>query len=88
MYWRKEIFKNIVQYDAVHNICQRLEHSYQPDGLKIKVHLGPGESVVIALSKEENMLCVENIQKCKHWKSLDMKWRAEYKRQENTIGCS
>ena len=32
----KEIFKNIVQYDAVHNICQRLEHSYQPDGLKIK----------------------------------------------------
>ena len=76
----KEIFKNIVQYDAVHNICQRLEHSYQPDGLKIKVHLGPGESVVIALSKEENMLCVENIQKCKHWKSLDMKWRAEYKK--------
>ena len=28
-------------------------------------------NAVIALSKEENMLCVENIQKCKHWKSLD-----------------
>lgn len=73
------MFREVVQYDAVHNVYWKLKCDYEDGKIKIKMRLKPGESAVIVLLNEIPVSCANDPGEYETWKVLDKEWRVDYK---------